>query len=156
MPWFVIYTNPKAEKKVAQQLSGMGIEVYCPTVTKIRQWSDRRQKVEVPLFSSYVFVNIDEKKRDQVFTVKGAVRYLFWLGKPAIVKDVEIDEIKKWLNTQNVEIELERLNEGDEVEIKDGQFKGHSGIVQQVDKNYLRLIIKSLGCVLIIKPHQLA
>lgn len=154
MPWYVVYTNPKAERKVAQRLSGMGIEVYCPLITKVSQWSDRKKKVEVPLFTSYVFVNIDEDKRDTIFTAKGTVRYLFWLGKPAVVKDDEIAEIKKWLNTQNTEIEFETLQEGDHLEIKEGQFKGHSGIVQQVHKNFIRLIIKSIGFVLVIKTPQ--
>ena len=62
MPWYVLYTNPKAEKKVAEQLNKIGIETYCPLVTKIQQWSDRKKKIEVPLFSSYVFVNIEEHK----------------------------------------------------------------------------------------------
>ena len=54
--WLVIYTKPRSEKKVSQRLKEMGIMIFCPTVTTVRQWSDRKKKVEVPLFNSYVFV----------------------------------------------------------------------------------------------------
>ena len=57
MNWYVLYTKPKWEKKVAEQLQAMGIDCYCPLVMKERQWSDRKKKVEMPLFNSYVFVH---------------------------------------------------------------------------------------------------
>jgi transcriptional antiterminator RfaH len=154
MPWYVLYTNPKAEKKAAQQLAAMGFEVYCPVVQQVRQWSDRKKLIEVPLFTSYVFINIEDSKRHEVFTVKGIVRYLFWLGQPAVVKQQEIEEIKKWLSTKNVQFEVEPLHEGDTVEIKEGQFKGRSGIVQQVNKNYIRIIIESIGFVLVVRSKK--
>ena len=67
MPWYVVYTKSKQEKKVAEGLKKLGIEAYCPLVTVMKQWSDRKKKVEVPLINSYVFVNIDERQRDDVF-----------------------------------------------------------------------------------------
>ena len=90
MNWYVVYTKPKWEKKVAEQLTQRGIECYCPIVTEVRQWSDRKKKVEVPLFNSYVFVRLAEVDRNLVFQSSGVVRYLFWLAKPAIVRDEEI------------------------------------------------------------------
>ena len=59
MPWYVLYTKPRQEKKVADGLIAIGIAAYCPLVTTIKQWSDRKKKVEVPLINSYVFVNIE-------------------------------------------------------------------------------------------------
>ncbi len=81
MNWYVVYTKPKWEKKVAEQLKNAGVECYCPLIVKIHQWSDRKKKVEVPLFNSYVFVRLAEEDRNLVFQSTGAVRYLFWLGK---------------------------------------------------------------------------
>ena len=98
MNWYVLYTKPKWEKKVAEQLNEKGIECYCPLIIKVKQWSDRKKKVEVPLFNSYVFVQIEDANRNSVFVSNGVVRYLFWLGKPAIVRDEEIDILKKSLN----------------------------------------------------------
>lgn len=151
MPWYVLYTNPKAEKKVAEQLNKIGIETYCPLVTKIQQWSDRKKKVEVPLFSSYVFVNVEEHKRDVVFAVRGVVRYLFWLGKPGIVLEEEILEIQKMLLQNPIDVEVSNLQPGSSLLITEGPFKNQSGIVEEVTKNNIRLVLKSIGVVLTIK-----
>lgn len=151
MPWYVLYTNPKAEKKVAEQLNKIGIATYCPLVTKIQQWSDRKKKVEVPLFSSYVFVNIEEHKRDAVFAVRGVVRYLFWLGKPGIVLNEEILEIQKMLLQNPIDVEVSNLEPGSLLLITEGPFKNQSGIVEEVTKNNIRLVLKSIGVVLTIK-----
>ena len=64
MPWFAIYTKPKNEKKVVEGLEKIGVEVYCPMITQVKQWSDRKKKVEMPLINSYVFVNIADKNRN--------------------------------------------------------------------------------------------
>ena len=59
MPWYVLYTKPRQEKKVTDSLNAIGVEAYCPLVTVIKQWSDRKKKVQIPLINSYVFVNIE-------------------------------------------------------------------------------------------------
>lgn len=151
MPWYVLYTNPKAEKKVSQQLESMGIEVYCPLVTTIKQWSDRKRKVETPLFTSYVFVNIEEKDKNQIFAAKGVVKFLFWLGKPAIVRDEEIEAIKKWLTKDVFDVEVDSVKKGDHLIIKEGLFKNHSGLVYEVNKNNVKLLIESIGIVITLK-----
>ena len=91
MKWFVIYTKPQFEIKVEQTLQNIGIRAYCPVYKQIKQYSDRKKKVLKPLLRSYVLVNINDKDRDKVFSVPGVVRYLFWLGKPAIVREEEIE-----------------------------------------------------------------
>jgi transcriptional antiterminator RfaH len=151
MFWYVLYTNPKAEKRVSEQLTKMGITNYCPLITKVKQWSDRKKKVEEPLFTSYVFVTLDEKDRNLVFSVKGVVRYLFWLGSPAIVKEEEIEKIKKWLSDCSVNIEITQIKPGDKMEILEGPFKRQSALVQEVNKNNVRLILETIGIVLTIK-----
>ena len=115
MNWFVIYTKSRQEKKVALELEKMGITVYCPMINQIRQWSDRKKKVEVPLISSYVFVQLKERDREAVFEVPGIVRYVYWLEKPAIVRDEEIAVMKAWLSTQTVEAKVEGLRRGSDL-----------------------------------------
>ena len=151
MPWFALYTEPRHEKKVSEKLSKLGIEVYCPLVTQIKQWSDRKKKVEVPLISSYVFVNMEESNRNSVFQVAGIVRYLYWLGKPAIVKDDEIALLKKWLlETTVTSFEVKGLVIGDAYKIDSGPFIGKQGVVTKVDKNYLALVLPELGFKIIL------
>ncbi|KIA85295.1 UpxY family transcription antiterminator [Flavobacterium sp. AED] len=152
MNWYVVYTKPKWEKKVAEQLKKNGIECYCPLITQVRQWSDRKKKVEVPLFNSYVFVQLPEADRNLVFQSAGAVRYLFWLGKPAIVRDEEINIIKKGLDgSDTCEVSLVPFQVGDKIELDSGPFSTQTAIVQEVNKTHYILVLESLGCVLKMK-----
>ena len=152
MNWYVVYTKPKWEKKVAEKLAQAGIECYCPLITQIKQWSDRKKKVEVPLFNSYVFVQLPEADRNTVFAVPGVVRYLFWLGKPAIVRDEEINIIKKNLNASNIaDISVSSIQVGDRIKLDSGVFSNQNAIVQEISKTYYILVLESLGCVLKIK-----
>ena len=152
MNWYVVYTKPKWEKKVAEQLQKRGIECYCPLVTQMRQWSDRKKKVEVPLFNSYVFVQLAEGHRNAVFESVGVVRYLFWLGKPAIVREEEIDTIKKWLDpAQANDVSLLSFQVGDAIQLESGPFSSQKAIVQEVTNTHYLLVLESLGCVLKMK-----
>ena len=146
MKWFVLYTRPKAEQRSAQELEKMGIEVYCPLITEMRLWSDRTKKVKTPLFKSYIFVRLNEPDRNLVFSVPSIVRYLTWLGKPAVVKDQEIEIIRKWLSDDIYEdVQVHSLAPGDKVEINNGALKGKTGIVQEVGKREVKLVLESLG-----------
>ena len=155
MSWYVLYTKPKWEKKVAEQLTKNGIDCYCPTVVQVRQWSDRKKKVEVPLFNSYVFVQLSEADRNIVFNCPGVVRYLFWLGKPAIVKDDEIEVIKKWLNSGfDADISIAKYKVGDTVNVESGPFLAQKAIVREVNNTNYILVLESLGCILKMKINK--
>ena len=156
MNWYVVYTKPKWEKKVADRLNSIGVVTYCPLITKVSQWSDRKKIVSVPLFHSYVFVQIEEKKRNQVFEVTGAIRYLFWLGKPAIVKDSEIETIKNWLSVpEEFEVAVEEWKKGDKIVLQSGPFVSQNAVIQEVKQNHYILILESLGCVLKVNKKVL-
>ena len=150
MPWFAIYTRPKNEKKVVAGLEKIGIEVYCPMVKQVKQWSDRKKKVEVPLINSYVFVNIEESDRNIVFEIPGVVRYLFWLGKPAVIQEQEIEVLKESLKGILSTVEVNGIQPGDNLTISNGPFQGKEGVVFQVEKNNIRLVLKELGVVITI------
>jgi transcription antitermination factor NusG len=154
MPWFAIYTRPKNEKKVVEGLEKIGVEVYCPMVTQVKQWSDRKKKVETPLINSYVFVNIEDKKRNIVFEVPGVVRYLFWLGKPAVIQEHEIDLLKASLKGVFSSVEVIGIQPGDTLTISKGPFQGKEGVVSQVDKNKIRLVFKELGVTITISKEE--
>ncbi len=152
MNWYVVYTKPKWEKKVADKLNQIGIECYCPLIIQMKQWSDRKKKVEVPLFNSYVFVQLTDIDRNSVFQVAGVVRYLFWLGKPAIVRDEEINNIKTSLKAPNIsDVSVTSIRIGDHIKIETGAFTNQDAIVQEVSNTHYILVLESLGCVLKIK-----
>lgn len=148
MNWYVLYVQSRKEKKVAEMLQEMKVQVYCPHIKEIRQWSDRKKTIESPLFKSYVFVRLQDRERQLVFGVPGVVRYLFWLGKPAVVRDEEIQAIKKWLEEDEVEeITLSKLVPGDELHIKNGILKNQKAVIQEVGKTRIRLVLAGLGVV---------
>ncbi|MEO7975799.1 UpxY family transcription antiterminator [Flavobacterium sp.] len=152
MNWYVVYTKPKWEKKVAEKLNQMGIECYCPVITQIKQWSDRKKKVEVPLFNSYIFVQLPDAGRNSVFQVVGVIRYLFWLGKPAIVRNEEIEIIKKSILDINIcDVMVLPYKKGDRIKLETGVFSNQDAIIQEISKTHYILVLESLGCVLKIK-----
>ncbi len=141
--WYALYTNPKAEKKVYEQLKLQQIKSYCPTKIVVKQWSDRKKKVEEPLFKSYVFVHIDLSEYEKVRRVKGVVNFVYFLGKPAIVRDEEIENIKQFLSkVSHADIRFE--NE-DKVQIQEGVLKNIVGTIDKQTKNTLRIRINQLG-----------
>ncbi|RYD59419.1 MAG: UpxY family transcription antiterminator [Sphingobacteriales bacterium] len=153
MPWFVLYTKSRNEKKVARLLGLKGVTVYCPVKEEVRQWSDRRKKVSEPVFRSYVFVLLQNYKAESIVVLEtpGTVRFLWWQGKPGIVRDEEINAIKNFLAMyKDVEVLVE-LRKGQTVTITEGPLKEKKGIILQVkgDKVYLRL--ESLGVDMIAK-----
>jgi len=95
--WFVLYTKPRTELKVSQRLSVLGIENYTPTRMEVRQWSDRKKKILVPLLPSMVLVRLNEKEINKVFEVTGVVRYLFENQKRAEVSNEEVLAMKYYL-----------------------------------------------------------
>lgn len=151
MNWYVLYTKPRTEKKTAEKLQSLGVECYCPTTIQVRQWSDRKKKVEIPLFTSHVFVRLEEKDRSKVFFVNQVVRYLFWLGKPAVVRACEIESIKHWLNDENATVEVIPFKPGDKLTVLEGPFKNQTGLVHDANKKEVTVILESLGCLVRMK-----
>ena len=151
MKWFVIYTKPQFEIKVEQTLQNIGIRAYCPVYKQIKQYSDRKKKVLKPLLRSYVLVYINDKDRDKVFSVPGVVRYLFWLGKPAIVREEEIELMKNNLSGIYESITVSDLKKGDAYSIIEGPLKGQVGQVVDLFKNKIKLELPSLGMLVTLK-----
>ena len=149
--WFVLYTKPNQEIKVVEQLNEMGITCYCPTAKIIKQYSDRKKKILKPLMPSYVLVFIEEHDRNNVFLVFGVVRYLFWLGKPAIIRESEIDLMKQHLNGVYTSVSLRKFTKGQVCKISEGVLAGRSGEVIEAQKNKIKIELESLGMVVTLK-----
>ena len=143
--WFVVYTKPQQELKVARELSALGITNYCPTITLVKQYSDRKKKVTRPLFSSYVMVELEENQRQKVFSCSGIVRYLFFLGKPAIVPANQINLMQDHLNGVYNDFKVTTLTVGDSHTITEGPFSGICGRVVETDNTKVKLELASLG-----------
>lgn len=151
MNWYALYTKPRNEKKVEEQLLKMGVETFCPKISVVKQWSDRKKRVSQPLIPSYVFIKIKEQERDLVFSVSGVVRYLFFLGKPAIIKESEINAMKETLNHDFKEVGVMDLEKGQKFTIEEGTFKGQEVTFLEQKGNKIILRLESLGIKLILE-----
>ena len=153
--WYALYTKPRKEQKVAQQLQQLGFTIYLPLKTEIRQWSDRKKKVVTPLFTSYVFIQIEEAKRSEVFIIDGVLNYVFWLRKPAIIRNAEMELMRNEIEQPNTEVLITSLQPGEQVQLKHGVFKGQDATVEYISNQKAHLFLPSLGMKLIISRKAL-
>jgi transcription antitermination factor NusG len=145
--WYAVYTKPRWEKKVAKLLDEKGIENYCPLNRVIKQWSDRKKVVLEPIFKSYVFVNIADANKWDLKKVNGILNFVYWLGKPALIKDQEIDTIRKFLNEfSDVQVEeLGQLKVNAKVRIRQGVMMNYHGLLIELSGNRAKVKIDSMG-----------
>lgn len=152
--WHVIYTKSKWEKKTADVLMQQGVESWCPVQKKERQWSDRKKIIEEPLFRSYVFVKILQTERVKVLETNGVVNFLYFEKKPAIIRDNEIDAIKKYLGMANSSIKIVNLANippQTKVAINQGLFMGQRGEVIKASKKTVFVQLESMNLMMIVE-----
>jgi len=144
--WYAIYTKPRSEKRVAELLSQQSIENYLPLVKSVRQWSDRKKTVELPLFSSYIFVHIDEKEYFTVIKVHGIVKFVSFEKKKVAVPDYQIEAIRKYVETGEELIANEgNYTIGKRVKVTRGGMKGLQGrLVEVLGKQRVKVEIESI------------
>ena len=145
MNWYVLYTKPRSEKKAEEQLLSLGINAYCPTYSKIKIWSDRKKKIDVPLLPSMIFVSLNNKDMNRVFESSAAVKYMFWLGKRAVVRQYEIDILNKYLSGgyEFLNNNILDIKVGDSYNIS--SFNNEKGIVNRISNNNIWIYLKSIG-----------
>ena len=148
--WLAVYTRPRWEKKVNNLLIEKGLECYCPLNKVRRKWSDRVKIVEEPLFKSYVFVKVNDEDRTRVRMTPGAINFVYWDGKPAIIKEKEIIAIKRFLNEyENVEVQPMELKVDQRVRITNGTLMDQEGKVLDIRRKTAKIAIDSLGYILV-------
>lgn len=148
--WLAVYTRPRWEKKVNTLLKEKGIESYCPLNKVRRKWSDRMKTIEEPLFKSYVFVKVADEERTAVRMTNGIINFVYWQGKPAVIREKEINAIRRFLNEyENVEVQPMQLEIQQRVKILTGPLMDQEGSVVAVDKKKVKVAIDSLGYILI-------
>ena len=131
-------------------LTEKGLESYCPLNKVRRKWSDRVKIVEEPLFKSYVFVKVSDDDRTAVRMTNGAINFVYWDGKPAVIREKEIIAIKRFLNEyENVEAVPADLKVNQRVRITNGTLMDQEGKVLDIRHKTARIAIDSLGYILV-------
>ncbi len=153
--WLAVYTRPRWEKKVSQLLAEKGVERYCPLNKVRRKWSDRIKVVEEPLFKSYVFVKVNDENRTGVRMTPGIINFVYWNGKPAVIKEKEINAIKRFLDEyENVEVKPMEVKVNQRVKILVGPLMDQEGKVLEVKYRTAKVAIDSLGYVLVASVEK--
>lgn len=148
--WHAIYTRPRWEKKVNRLLESKGIESYCPLNKVRRKWSDRIKTIEEPLFKSYVFVKISDQAKADVRLTDGVINFVYWNGKPAFIKEKEIQTIKRFLDEyDNVELVKIELKPEQRVRVTAGPLMDQEGKIIELKHKVAKVAIDSLGYMLV-------
>jgi transcription antitermination factor NusG len=144
--WYAVYTRPRWEKKVADLLTRKNIENYCPLNKVRKKWADRIKTVHEPLFTSYVFVHITEAEQINLKNTDGVINLIYWLGKPAVISNAEIEAIRRFLDEHyNVTLEKTQVNLNDMVKVISGPLTDYEGQVVAVKSKTVKIILPSLG-----------
>lgn len=153
--WYALYVRSRGEKSVGELLQKKGVEVYVPLVKTMRQWSDRKKMVELPLFSGYVFVKTTATQNDFVLRTNGIVGFVKYLGKNAEIRETELNRVKQ-LVALGYEMETSLLNKrlqvGEKIKVTSGPLKGVEGYVMSlINGDWLEIALESLGQVIKVK-----
>jgi transcription antitermination factor NusG len=153
--WYALYTRPCQERKVAQQLMLRNIEHYCPLKKVLRQWSDRKKIIFKPLFTSYVFVRLKSSGITWVRDMDGVVNFVQFNQKPAVIKDEEIETIRRFLKEhKQVSVEMIEFGVKDKVEVIGGPFMSMMGDVVEVLHKTVKVLLPSLGYQLVAELEK--
>ena len=139
--WYAIYVRSRHEKNVHSALLNKEIESFLPVKTVIRQWSDRKKKVEVPLFRGYVFTRIDIRKdKFNILKTDGVVKFIGIGKNPSRIPDEQIHWMHMIVEKSDTVKNEKEIPIGRKVSVIAGPFKGLEGIVTR-DGNQSRLVI---------------
>ena len=132
--WYVLYVNVRHEKAVAVQLEQNGITTYVPCIKQMKIWSDRKKMMESPLISGYVFVQLSPGEMDKPRYCQGVINYIRLMGKPAVIRDAEIEGLRYFVENGYVleQTELQPLNVGDAVQFPMNDFKKFTARVESL------------------------
>lgn len=150
--WYVLYTAPRAEKQVKENLETKGTICYLPLHRSPRVWSDRVKIVDIPLFSSYIFVKCTVNELFLLIRINGVVRIVYYDGKPAIVRESEIDAVRQFID----QAKEKTLCTGDEVKILTGSMKKRCGKIIKIKKKYILLHIEQLAATVCVNTESVA
>ena len=147
--WFAVYTKPRFEKRVTEILTRKKIENYCPINKVLRQWSDRTKLVTEPLFPYFVFIKMTESELSSLKQIDGVVNFVYWLGKPAIIRDSEIEAIRQFLEEHsNIRVEKIQVSTNEPEHVNGSFTKMGNGVIALKNKS-VTVELPSLGFMMV-------
>jgi len=155
--WYAVYIKSRAEKKAEFDLQTNEIETFLPLQRKLRQWSDRKKIVEMPLIPGYLFVRVSRKEYEAVLHSKHVVNYVRFERTAAIIPDNQIDYLKLMLKQDNLRIEIthETFELGQTIEVIAGPMIGlQAKLVQIKGKDKVAIELEQIGYSALIEIRK--
>lgn len=155
--WYALKVKSRSEKKVSERLIDKGVEVYCPLYTSLRRWSDRKKKIQLPLFNGYIFIKKQDGLKELVQYTPGFKGFVMFENEIAGIRNEEIDRIKKF--TGEISTLFDRdvdYHQGDLVKITEGLFEGQNAVVSKVLNDILMLSIREIDADMSVSMSKAA
>ena len=155
--WLVAYVQSCLEKKTAERLKAMGVEYYLPIQSEIRQWSDRRKKVDRLVIPMMIFVHVTPQERPLPLTLQAISRYMVLRGesRPAVIPEEQMERFRFMLDYSEEAVEMcsERIQPGEQVKVIKGPLTGLTGELITMDgKSKVAVRINMLGAAMVEVP----
>ncbi|MEA4918545.1 UpxY family transcription antiterminator [Proteiniphilum sp.] len=152
--WLAAYVKMHHEKKVRDRLTAMGIESFLPVQVELRQWSDRKKKVERVLIPMMIFVHVDMAEQREVITLPSILHYLTLRGehRPAEIPEEQMDRFRFMLDYSDSEVNFntDDLQPGEKVRVIKGPLSGLEGELMTIEgKSRIAIRIHQLGCAVV-------
>lgn len=155
--WYIVYTKPRAEKKLSEHLTKYNIQNYLPLRKERKKWTDRFKWIQVPLLPSYIFVRIVFwRDKNKVLQLPGSVQFVFHKGIPATVSQEDLDQVEEAVQKHSDSLKVSPesiLEKGKIVRIIAGSFKGRTMEVIKV-KNKTLVVLRIPGIETVI-THEI-
>ncbi|TGM76010.1 UpxY family transcription antiterminator [Leptospira levettii] len=146
--WYIVYTKPRAEKKLSELLNKYKIENYLPIRKERKKWTDRFKWIQVPILPSYIFVRIVFwRDKNKILQLPGSVQFVFHKGQPAIVEQNDLDVLEQGLKDYAESLKMNRellFQKGKMVKVIDGSFAGKTMEILKV-KNKTLVVLRIPG-----------
>ena len=153
--WFAVCTRPGWGKRLTESLAKRRIEHYWPVNRTQKDLNERRKAICEPLFSSFVFVNLNEEDKQAVLQIPGVINFVYWLGQPAVIRNEEIVTIKQFLNEYpQARIEKTHVDLNDKVRFIAGPLITRKGNLLEVKNNDVKVVLPSLGYTIISEARK--
>ena len=148
--WYAVHTKTQCEKKASLLLSKKGIQNFCPFNTVVLKNGSRKKIIQEPLFPSFVFVYISESEMSLVKQTNDVINFIYWLGKPALIKTAEIENINHFANSYyNIKVEKTVVNQSGMVHITNELERNNPHLrIASPQVNNIRVSLPSLGFIL--------
>ena len=152
--WLAAYVKMYHEKKVRDHLISLNIDNFLPVQTEIRQWSDRKKKVERVLIPMMIFVNVNSEEQQTVIRLPSVIRYLVLRGdhQPSEIPDSQMQNFKFMLDNSDNQVDFSsnNLQPGEKIRVIKGSLAGLEGEMVHIDgKSKIAIRIEQLGCAVV-------